>query len=488
MIMERLFFKQNFAYPALTAILSGLYPALFYYSNNYHIVNSWEHVRYFAFVFLAIPIVVFIFFYLIFSTKNIQNYKKYVLPFLSVFTLLYLLKICIYIPVERKIIVGIFILSCLFSYFLNRYFNHWFRFLVLLNIIGIITLSHTLYKRLNYSKKWMQQPDDIVSVLFKKKPNVYFIQPDGYANPSQLKRGYYQFDNSDFESFLNQHNFISYPNFRSNYTTTLSSNGAIFTMKHHYYNLDSQSNEVQFARNIIISDNAVLSIFKNNGYKTYYLAESPYLLLNRPTMGYDYCNINYQDFKYLNEGIGRTWDVLNPFKQIVLEKTKQPKFVFLELLKPWHIESRKNASTNKETERKKYLKRLQESNQILKQLVTEILDQDPHALILIMADHGGYVGMDYTDQSFAKIDDKELVQSIFTSILSIHWGEEPKPEYSFTTSVNTFRTLFSYLSENKKYVNHLQEDASYIILKKGIEEGVYKYFDSKGNLALEKIK
>ncbi len=486
--MERLFIKQNIAYPTLIAILSGLYPVLFYYSNNYHIVNSWEHVRYFTLVFLTIPIVVFVFISLLFSTKKNLKQKKYVLPFLSAFTLLYLLKICVFIQVERKIIVGIIILSIAFSYFLNRYFKQWLQFLVLLNIIGFIALSNTIYKRLNYSKEWMQQPDEIVSVLFKKKPNVYFIQPDGYANPSQLKSDYYQFDNSDFESFLSQQNFIFYPDFRSNYSTTLSSNGAIFTMKHHYYNLDSQSNEVQFARKIIISDNDVLSVFKNNGYKTYYLAESPYLLLNRPLMGYDYCNINYQDFKFLNEGIGKTWEIKEPLKQVVYEKTKQPKFVFLELLKPWHIESRKNTSTGAETERKKYLERLQESNQILKQLITEILTNDSQALILIMADHGGYVGMDYTDLSSTKTEDPKLINSIFTSILAIHWGEKTKPDYTFTSSVNIFRTLFSYLSENNNYLKHLEEDASYIILKSNIKKGIYKYIDSQGNPVLEKIK
>src|SRR5690606_8842540 len=126
---------------------------------------------------------------------------------------------------------------------------------LILAVIGLFSLVPVISKNLNYSKDWMQQPDNIENVVFNKKPNVYYIQPDGYANFSELGGGYYNFDNSEFETFLEQNSFKSYADFRSNYDATLASNSSIFMMKHHFYSASAGSGEVARARNIILGDN-----------------------------------------------------------------------------------------------------------------------------------------------------------------------------------------------------------------------------------------
>ena len=73
--------------------------------------------------------------------------------------------------------------------------------------------------------------------------------------------------------------------------------------------------------------------------------------------------------------------------------------------------------------------------------------------------------------------------------MSIHWPNNQIPEFDkeFKTSVNTFRVLFSYLSENEKYLEHLQDNSSYMILDKGVPKGTYEYLDSNGKPTFKKI-
>ena len=105
-----------------------------------------------------------------------------------------------------------------------------------------------------------------------------------------------------------------------------------------------------------------------------------------------------------------------------------------------------------------------------------------------MADHGGFVGMTNTGESYTKNTDPNFVNSIFSTILAIHWpnGEEPKFDNKLKTSVNLFRILTSYLSDNDSYLSNLQPDESYIIINFGAPQGIYKYLDNEGDVVFIK--
>jgi hypothetical protein len=104
-----------------------------------------------------------------------------------------------------------------------------------------------------------------------------------------------------------------------------------------------------------------------------------------------------------------------------------------------------------------------------------------------MADHGGYVGMKTTREGNEKTQDRDKIYSIFSSILSIHWpnNEVPNFDEKLKTSVNVFRIIFSYLSENEAYLTNLEENSSYIQLNKNAEPGVYRYIDESGAIDFE---
>ncbi len=474
--------------PLWIGLATGLYPLVFYYSRNFGMANSWEQFGFFLALFLLFPVGLFLFLNWITYRPFLRDWRKSILPFFNLFIFFFFLKIILYTNVERKLIAGIFLVSILAAFFLHRHFKKWLVVQLLLALIGFIGLVPVLLKYINYNAHWTHQPDNIEAVVFQKRPNIYYIQPDGYVNFAELKKDIYKADNSDFENFLEENHFANYPHFRSNYVSTLTSNSATFMMKHHYYNQSTEYSEMVNARKFIISENSVLTIFKNNGYRTHFITEHPYLMVNRPTIGFDHTNFSYGEIPYLSTGFNVKKEVLPDLKNAMEAGTGNPNFFFVEIFEPSHIPSAKAASAGKEVERKKWLEKREVANGKIKSIVNLILEKDPTALILVMADHGGFVGLDYTRQFETENSERDIVYSAFGSMLSIHWpnGAQPQEAKYLKTSVNVFRIVFSYLSGNQKYLQHLQEDSSYFVLKSGVEPGVYQFIDGQGKVILKK--
>jgi hypothetical protein len=310
------------------------------------------------------------------------------------------------------------------------------------------------------STEWKLQPDAILKTKFKKKPNIYYIQPDGYTNETNLKGSLYQFNNSEFDGWLKDQKFSLYDDYRSNYPSTLYSNSSCFFMKHHFSN---EFSKFKYARDYIVGRNPVLEIFKNNSYKTFFITEIPYLLMNRPKVYFDYCNYKLEELPYFKDGLSCFKEITNEIEnQIVLNK-ETSNFFFIEKFNPGHINPSKIKGGSIEKERLEYLKSLQIANAWLKKTITIIEKNDPNAIIIIGADHGGYVGFEYTSQAQNKITDRKLLNSIFGAKLAIKWNGVHHSEYDaqLKSSVNLFRILFSCLSEDKLLLNNLQPDASY---------------------------
>ena len=482
------FIESKSDFPTISAIAAGLYPLIYYYERNFTLVNSWEHFVYFLVFFILMPILIFKIIYAI--TKRFYFFKpirKLVLPILNMSWSFYLVTHITFKFNFEIILIGILV-AVIVSFFLYKHFKKLIVFQFLLAFFVFILLLKYLITNTKYNNLWLNQPDDIEEVVFKKKPNIFFIQPDGYANISELGKGYYQFDNSNFETYLNNNDFKVYSNYRSNYSSTLSSNSSLFAMKHHYYKSPiNKIREVFGARDVIIGENPVLKIFKNNNYRTHLLLGNSYLLANRPNIYYDYCNIDYSEFDYFSRGFEMSKDIKSELKSRILTHKKSNNFFFLERLSPHHIKNKKKSDNDAGKEREKYLIRLTETNKWLREVIDYITINDKNSMIVIAADHGGYVGMNAVIESREKQSDRNLIYSIFTSQLAVKWPEEvPHYENKIKTPVNLFRIIFSYLSEDERYLSHLQDDKSYIQIDKGAPIGVYEYIDKKGNILFNK--
>jgi hypothetical protein len=470
-------------------LAAGLYPLLFYYGNNFSLVNSWGHLIYFVFWFLVFPITTFTVIFLISRIKALAILRKYLLPFLNIFTFLLLLQLCVWAHLEFLKSAVAFMFSVLIVWGLHKHFS---KVIVLQFLLAFISLFWTLEPIINqfrYGNNWMVLHDDIATTQFEKRPNVYFIQPDGYVNFSEAEKPLYGIDNSSFESFLEIKGFTNYDDFRTNYTSTLFSNSSIFSMRHHFYKMNtSDIEEPVDARKIIVTENPVLSVFKNNGYKTFLLTERPYFLANNPTLGYHHTNINQEELSLISTGFEDREDVSGALNEFLTKGESQEKFFFLQIFDPAHITSTKSDSKGVAGERELYQNKLKVANGKLMELIEIIKKHDDNPLIVIMADHGGYVGFEYTRQSHKKITDRDLIFSMFSSILSIHWPEPEAPALGneIKSPVNLFRILFSYLSNDEEYTKNLEEDASYVRLLEGAERGVFQYIDGSGKINIRK--
>ncbi|KXO01021.1 hypothetical protein LS48_00640 [Aequorivita aquimaris] len=484
--MKNLFNIKN---PIILGIASGFYPFLYNYYSNFTLVDSLSQTLFFIVFFLLIPVAVNIF--LKVSSKKIsfvaKNYDL-LLTFSNVVSFAGLLTYSIIGP-KKKIILLVIILSFGFSFLLKKHLK---KVVVLEYLLALIVAVQLVFYigNINFSSEWKQLPDSISEVTFKKMPNVYIIQPDGYANANTLKNEPYHIDNSNFESFLIEKDFKIYPNFRSNYSNTITSNSSMFAMKHHYYkNPKDNTKEAYGLRKSIASNNVVVSVFNKNDYKTSLIIESPYIIVNRPTLGYDYCSIPYKELSFLSRGFDMAVNSLDEMKKAIKENKNQANFYFIEKILPGHISVTKNQSKGKEEERKVYVENFEKANLWLYEMITLIIKDDPSGLIIIVADHGGYVGLNYTSKRHKKITDPRLINSIFASTLAIKWPDNEVPRFDdkLKTNVNLFRVLFSYLAEDKTYLNNFEKDESFLIVDEDAPFGVYKVIDENGKVDFKKV-
>lgn len=485
------FAQKNKTSPTICAIASGMFPLAFYYYRNFTLINSWSQFLFFSFYFLLIPILVFEVINFMFNRiKIFKSLKKYLLTFLNLSWCVYLL---VFITIGfnwLNTIIAIFTVVTV-TLILYKYLNKAIVFQLILACVIFIYFTDYLIRIPKNPSNWLEQPDEIEKVILKNKPNIYFIQPDGYANSTEISKGYYNYDNSEFENFLIENNFKIYSDYRSNYYSTLSSNSSLFAMKHHYYNKpSSRITELFNARDVIVGANPVLTILKNNNYSTNLLLDTSYLLKNRPNIAYDYCNFNYEDLSYFSKGLQSNRDVFLDLKERMKLTKNGSNFYFIEKLCPTHITTAKNPGNIADLERDKYLKRLEESNIWLKKLLTYIHNNDDNSIVIIASDHGGFVGFNSMIESRTKQTNRDLIYSIFTAQLAIKWpdGYELSYDNKIKTPVNLFRVLFSILSENEIYLNHLQEDKSFIQINDKAPVGVYEYINRVGEVVFEEYK
>ena len=475
--------------PILAAITAALYPLGHYYNTNFTLINSWSQFFYIVLTFIAIPVVVFYILNIIFKrVAALTKYKSYLIPVLNLCLFAFLIVISTYGPVKKILLIAL-ICAFILGVLLKKHLKKIVVFQLLFFGLVFVKLIPDFYKHLTYSNDWVEQADNIQDVVFKKRPNVYVIQPDGYANFSELKGLNYNFDNSHFEAFLKEKKFKLYTAFRSNYNSTLSSNSSMFAMKHHYYNSPKpDANELYNSRNLIVGNNPVVSIFNKNGYKTSLLLEKSYLLVNRPSLSYDFCNISFNEMPYLARGFETNKNVIKDLETAILENKDSNNFYFIEKIAPGHIPTYERSSNGKEQGRIDYLEALKLANNWLTDIITIIETHDKNSLIIIVADHGGFVGLDYTLQAKKKQTERDLVYTIFTSALAIKWPEQaPEFDTQLKTNVNLFRILFSYMSDNKTYLNHLQEDKSYSVINEDAPFGVYELINEEGDVVFNKF-
>lgn len=449
--------------PFLAAFICGLTPLLFYYSNNYWAVNSLSHLLYFLSVFLGVFLISFSLFYYGFrGSDRLRKYKSHVLFFLVLSALVIFLSHTFFITLKRRFILGVVLIALyfLFSFKPREFYKKLIIVMCIFSSLSFFKVLIHLYEDIK-PDYWLSQPDDIERVKFKSKPNIYVIQPDGYVSKEVLEKAPYSFK-SDLYDWLASNEFKVYDGFRSNYPSSLTSNASLFGMKQHKFaNMLLPEIEMANAREVITTSNPVVSIFKANNYKTYFVAQDEYFQQNRKQKAYDYFNIQKSDFPFFTKGDSDTRVVFLDLKIAMQQHNNVPKFFFIEKLLPHHV-GFYNTDASIVEEAEKYNERINEVDTWLKTTINYITENDKTAIIVILADHGGWVGLKSFNDLYSSTR-PELITSTFSNLAAIKWNNYLVDDFdkNLKTNVNLFRVLFASLSENAEYLQSLEDNSSY---------------------------
>lgn len=473
--------------PFIIGISAGLYPFLKYYNSNFPLINSVKHLIIFGLLFLVAPL--FLSYLIKRLGKKLNGLKKHETLLLSVvnFGFFAFLIVISTWGLKNKYIFIALLTALVFAFLLKKHLKKVIVFQLIMALMVIPKLIPELYKQFFTTDDWKVLKDSIESVKLQEKPNIYLVQPDGYVNKKTMENGLYR-SRSPLYDWLELNEFKVYNDFRSNYPTTLVSNSSMFTMKHHYFGTTFSSIEMTRARETINGDNSVIEILKNNGYINYFIVEDVYFQFNFPKSEYDYQNISHKDISYFWKEDGIARDVYKDLENVLEQKfiKENPRFFFIEKTIPHHVLFEKPL----EVERKEYLKKIKEANNWIKKIVNLINKKDPNALIIIIADHGGWVGIDSL-KSFFTTRNHILVNSIYSNLCAIKWNGVDGSEYdkNLKTNVNLFRVLFSALSKNSNYLNYLEVDDSYQMKKNSFfEHSIFKLINENGDVVEEKLK
>ncbi len=472
----------------MAALAAGLYPFLHYYNGNFDIADTWVQFFFLIGLCLVLPVLLVLVFPFILKFSFLKRVRKTYLAGINFVMFVGLLGLLIF-QFDKKIFALVLLGAGLLSFLLYKQLNKIVIIQLLLAVMSLVTLVPRLLFMHNYSSDWTLQPDQITAVKFKQTPNIYVIQPDGYANFSEMRKPPYNNEDKWFENWLLKHDFSNYENFRSNYYSTLTSNASLFAMKHHYYENTYPGNLKTYgSQEVIVGDNAVLQTLKHNNYKTHLLTDNSFFLVNRKLKGYDYCNVPQHKVLLYDTGGVKGIDIVSDLEKSLQTQGDEPQFYFIEKTTPSHIMYTTERSLGVEGERTDYLRRLKKAHGWLTSLIQLIEKHDPKAMVVIVADHGGYVGLTSVKEvEKKKLNELETV-SVFTSLLSIKWPENNEPTgIEFDTSVNLFRTLFSHLGEAPELLKNKEENGSYLPLYDGMSANYFQVLSDEGVFDYKKI-
>ncbi len=477
--MGKAFKKEELKIFILSGFVSGIYPFLFLYSNNFALLNSFQLFFYYLAYFVLSPIVLFAFVYVVVSNwAKISKYKFHILFALIIIVTSTLLVKAMYLGYRKKLLLLVYFIAILIAFKAYRYYK---KLLLIIAIVSIIPISKNIiniYENLK-PQKWRVIPDDLKQTVFKEKPNIYVIQPDGYVSNSVLSSSPYNYTSNLF-SYLETKKFKVYNNFRSNYPASLASNVSLFSMKHHKFNGSMLPTLEGFQfREIICGDNPVINILKNNGYYTNFIVHDEYFQQNLCDVTYDSYNIKNEDIPISFTNLVER-NVLEDLKAAIKNNAslQQPKFYFVEKLMPHHVHYLGSLTKDRDW----YISRLEKANQWVKKTINLIEKHDNKAIIVILADHGGWLGVkNYTDMYTTKNKDKII--SVYSTLAAVKWNGYLLDGYdtNLTTHVNFFRVLFANLSKNRKLLNTMEDNSSYNIYKNGFVSRTLKLIDNDGN-------
>ena len=131
--------------PLLAGFSVGLYVILFYYSKNFALANSLLQLLFFIAYYIILPIAVLYFGYRLLKLIKFEKYKRnFLFVGLIGFFTFYFLEINM-INHPRRILLGVFVVSCVISFWLKNYYKLLIVLLFLMTAFNLKPLAKIAY-------------------------------------------------------------------------------------------------------------------------------------------------------------------------------------------------------------------------------------------------------------------------------------------------------------------------------------------------------
>ena len=490
--------KSSIIHPFLFAI----FPIMFLYSENIHLLPSTEIIlpliivvglsiiAYFSIGFilknknkaaLIITLFLIIFFsyghiYNIINTSDLENFEifkhRYLLiPFFGslVFGIIYFLK------TKRKLDNATTITNFISCAIIG---------IILFNVIADITQDNFFGStKLSENEKYLGvgASDETLFDLFfpssqdqknidnpnNKLPDVYYIILDEYGSNNALEK-FFGYDNSELTSFLEENGFFVVSESYSNYPTTIQSLAASLNMEYVNYLTEKVGKESKNFRmlNQILSDNKVMQKLHTEDYNIINMGS-----LWGPNNEFKNVNANICEFKeinrdsllrellqtsmisYLQEMLtyqGSRDRVFCIFDELPMlnQKFSSPKFVFVHVMLPHepYIFGPNGENVNPGTSldgkpwdpRKAHTDQIKFANKKIRILVDTLLSQNNNSIMIIQGDTGSAFNGDWDNPS------EDLIIERMSNLNAIYFPNGNYEAFSeYITPVNSFRIIFN---------------------------------------------
>ena len=266
----------------LHPILIALFPIFLIYSQNIHLILI-QGLIFPALLILAVLIVLWIIIKIILKStrKSALLSSLYTFLFFSYGHMYNILKLDstheYFIAIPVFLIITYTVIVVLVTYYLvktNRKLDDTTR---IINVMSIALVCFVLFNigMYNLENSYIDFQDEtsnsvVLGNNFNNTPDVYYIMLDEYGSLATLDKSY-NYDNSDFIEFLQDHNFYVTKSSYSNYGGTFLSTASTLNMEYVNYLSDVLGSESLDQRipYQMISNNIVMQNFKSAGYQVY---------------------------------------------------------------------------------------------------------------------------------------------------------------------------------------------------------------------------
>jgi hypothetical protein len=368
-----------------------------------------------------------------------------------------------------------------------------FLFLNFLLIIYCVVDAALLLNKSLDSKKTAWSDISFDDSKVKARPNVYYLLFDEYPGYKSLQTKF-GFQNDSLYHFLQGKGFKILPSV-SNYNLTFFSMSAIFNMQYVDSNFINERKMTDLhdyqQRFLEIKNGEVFDLYKSMGYqienysvfdigdeicinaeKTFLPKHSRALIAKMlhhrliKNIGWWFNGTMFQKIFSYKEGIyyvdETNFKIEKGIKESLKQNSPKPKFLYAHFLMPHPpyfrdssgalLRSEKGQVINT-SDKKHFLPYLKYTNSFIGSLVSNIVQQDPSAIIVVMSDHGF---RDYEKHT-------QFQQDAFDNICAVKFPDNNFLPYNDSlNNVNFFRYVFNceygqqipYLKNNAIWLNY----------------------------------